>query len=111
MLKELSHFLKMQVDGHRNPNVRIYGDPNFWSQGPTDDRDQTRAKHGISHKIKWDGKCETFHDYERDIHSFCRQNGLGYLIIPHFMAIYLRYGTRVFEKAPHLVETLALTEN
>jgi hypothetical protein len=38
--------------------------------------------------------------YDRYIIGHCKQNGLGYLLYPHFMTLYLRYGWRILEKAP-----------
>jgi hypothetical protein len=65
-----------------------------------EDKDNTKLRHGISHKIKWDGLAESFKECDRIIQSHCRQNGLGYLLVPRFMLLYVRYGTKVFVKAP-----------
>jgi hypothetical protein len=81
------------------PDVKLYGDPNYWTQTyghakkETEEKDNTKPKHGISHKIKWDGKAESFQDYDRLIQSHCQQSGLGYYTDP-------TYGTRVCDKAP-----------
>jgi hypothetical protein len=62
------------------PNVRVYGHPEYWTQtthqGPDmiEAKDNTKARHGISHKIKWDGNAESFKEYENTILSHCRQN-------------------------------------
>jgi hypothetical protein len=88
------------------PNLSVYGDPSYWTEryiwsyDSNNEKDNTKPRHGISHKIKWDGNGESFQAYEMAIHSHCRQNGLGHLLIPHFMTLYLRYGIRGFEKAP-----------
>jgi hypothetical protein len=45
----------------------MYGDPNYWihqHQGTNEPHDKIRTKRGISHKIKWDGKRETFQAYD-----------------------------------------------
>ena len=84
-------------------HVRLFGNPQSW---PTydyrekEDRDYTKSRTGIAYKIKWDEKAESFPDYERLINNHCQQHDLGYLLIPHFMTMYLRHGTNVFERVP-----------
>jgi hypothetical protein len=43
---------------------------------------------------------ESFPAYERLINNLCQSYNIGYLFHPPFMTMYLRYGTRVLEKAP-----------
>jgi hypothetical protein len=46
------------------PNVRIWGHPEYWIQathqgaGMIEARDNTKTRHGIFHKIKWDRNAE-----------------------------------------------------
>jgi hypothetical protein len=80
----------------------MYGDPNFRTTryNTVPNEEWTRAKRGISDKVKWDGQRETFQAYDRYIIGHCKQNGLGYQLNPHFMTLYLRYGWRILEMAP-----------
>jgi hypothetical protein len=49
-------------------------------------RDNTKSPHGKYYKVKWDGNAETFKEYKGNILSHCRQNNMGYIMNPHFMA-------------------------
>ena len=87
----------------KGPSVRVYGNPNYWAQpmdGEKDEKDTTKARAGINYKIKWDQKAESFPSYERLINNHCQQQEIGYLLVPHFMSRYMKYGVSVFEKVP-----------
>jgi hypothetical protein len=81
--------------------VKVFGNPNYWTQTygreqrDIEDRDCTEARPGISYKIKWDEKAESFQEYERLINNHCQQNDLGYLLIPHCMTMYPAWDQRI----------------
>jgi hypothetical protein len=60
-------------------------------------RNLTKGRTGISRKVKWDENVESFQSYQRLIIDHCQQHELGYLLIPHFMKMYIRHGTSVLE--------------
>jgi hypothetical protein len=86
--------------------VKVIGNPNYWTQKYTreqrdvEERIYTKGRAGISHKIKWDENAESFQTYERLVSNHCQQHDLGYLLIPHFMTMYIRHGTSVFDRVP-----------
>jgi hypothetical protein len=75
-------------EGDRNREMTVKDNPNC------------KARTGINYKVKWDDKIESFPAHERLINHHCQSYDIGYLLHPHFMTMYLRYVTWVFEKAP-----------
>jgi hypothetical protein len=50
-------------------------------------------------------------EYDRIVQFHCKQNDSGYLLIPRFMLSYVRYGLKVFNKAPvYILPGLTITQ-
>jgi hypothetical protein len=86
----VSGYLEIPATGHRN----IPGTNATWKKESTVKAEQesrtrsngTETRNRFNHMSGWSASIAS--------------NYLGYLLIPHFMTMYIRYGTNVFERVP-----------
>jgi hypothetical protein len=82
----VSRYSAIPTTGHRN----ISGTNETWRKECTQKAEQESP-------IRSNGTKTLNHSKRMCV---CQQHDLGYLLIPHFMTMYIRHGTSVFEKVP-----------